>query len=946
MICGWVRKTLLFDYELVPRNKIISRYFKKVFVLMIFFLHLSAVFGQEKGEIKIYFETDTVAVLEGTSFINFLVTENIGKQEISIEDITPEEVYPGLLLSPRAEFTLTAGSQRRLPVKFLANIDFMKMKTKALTFTVLYKSLTTTESLSTSFYIQKEEEKNILVYPFSRENYIHPASPESMILLFVENKGYSERNIRLDFQTFPEGLEIVPEQQTLLLESLEKRMIEIKVSNRRPNSLLADYRLLVKVTDQADGENVRSSYIPLTVLTHNRQVEQRSGLINGNNFAEMNHHQNSSGLNYLQMRGNGEFPVLPDLRGRVNLTVDSYHQQGLYNLYDTWLELEKNNSLLRIGNVYGDDYDYSVSGRGGKITAAIRDERELEVIVLENNYNLFGTYYPQVKGSGMAGAKYGFGSSGSVDGRVSYLFDYNPYLSTTTHVSNLVSSYRISDHSHLRWEAGLSHEKGLLLRDRHLGASGGLNYDTRFGKWDFKSLNSYSTRSYAGLGRGSFHFNQRISRTFSHQRRLFFLYHNSQIQPEYLSFQSEDHPGENIYPDYFYSRQEAKIGYHFAIRDWNFLISPTIEKQKNTIHTSTHELLAYRFRLNMMKSFGSHGFNFTSEYSYSGGNSSMNPFSGIKADMSYRYKAFSLNGSMQWNPYNVSDLNSYYYSDQDFVNYNLNANYNFQTANRTLTGFISAGTYYSELYQNLNQNLAGNLEYKISPSWSATGYFNYSQYQSIEADGYRGSHHQFRIGLKKYFRSATAAGNHKVSFVLFADDNFNGKLDAGETVLANEVVKLDDYIAITDQKGRVTFQNVPEGIYELKVNEKAGSRLMVDPQIVVDRNIKKEVGMISNIRITGRLSEVRQDYDVRETNGTGIRVYAKDKEGKIKTTVVDQNNEFEFYLTEGEYEIYIENEVYEFIDPVKRMKVKKEGEKPELLFEYKKKDTTIKIKRF
>src|SRR5699024_2440042 len=218
-----------------------------------------------------------------------------------------------------------------------------------------------------------------------------------------------------------------------------------------------------------------------------------------------------------------------------------------------------------------------------------------------------------------------------------------------------------------------------------------------------------------------------------------------------------------------------------------------IDMQKITIHTKTQELLTYRYRMNMMKSFESHGFNFTSEYSYSGGNSSMNPFSGIKADMSYRYKAFSLNGSMQWNPYNVSDLNSYYYSDQDFVNYNLNANYNFQTANRTLTGFISAGTYYSELYQNLNQNLAGNLEYKISPSWSATGYFNYSQYQSIEADGYRGSHHQFRIGLKKYFRSATAAGNHKVSFVLFVDDNFNGKLDAGETVLANEVVKLDDY---------------------------------------------------------------------------------------------------------------------------------------------------------
>jgi len=103
---------------------------------------------------------------------------------------------------------------------------------------------------------------------------------------------------------------------------------------------------------------------------------------------------------------------------------------------------------------------------------------------------------------------------------------------------------------------------------------------------------------------------------------------------------------------------------------------------------------------------------------------------------------------------------------------------------------------------------------------------------------------------------------------------------------------------------------------------------------------------VKNIRVTGKLVEIKQAYDVLETDVTGIAVYAKSEEGTIYTAVVNQNNEFEFFLKDGKYEFFIENDKYNYIQPRQIILVTKEGNSESLVFEYKKKDTTIKVKRF
>lgn len=930
-----------------PQNGISISILRRTILSFAFvLLHFSLAFAQEKKDIQIHFENNSVAVEKGSTFTNFLVIENKSSEAITIQNIIPEEKYPGLLFYPKNDFTLGAGLSKNLPVKLIANVDFMKLRSNEIKFQVSYTTPTVTKTESASFFVDKDENKNIAIYTSTYENFINPAVPESSILLIVENQGYSKRTVKIDLQSIPDGLEMIPKQQTLSLEGLEKQTVEIKIAVRKQNTLYPEFNINATVTDLLDNKIVGSNTLYLVILSHNRQIARGNEAVSGSNFAEISYNGNSSGFNYLQLRGNTAFRVTENLTSRFNMGAD-YYLDGRYNLYDTWLELERKNTVLRVGNVNSNDYDYPVFGRGGKVSTKF-GKNQIEILALENNYNLYGTYFKQTEGSTMVGAKYGFGNTKSFNGKVSYIFDHDPRFNIDTQVANTVTSFLINDRNTIRTEVALSHEQGLSNKDENAGALMGANYEGKIGKWDIQSVNSFATKSYAGIKRGSFISNQRIGRQFSGSQHAFIQYQNSQVDPEFLSFQSAPiQPGNTANLRYYFNSTEVLgSGYQFSLKKWNFLLSPKVERQKTANFYTSQELFSYRLETNISATFGAHGLNWTAEYSYSKENNSADWFNSLKTTLSYRYKSFSLNGTAQWNATNVFDLTSYYDVNRNFANYNLYASYNFQIMNNNLTGSFSAGTSYSELYKNLNSNVSGNLEYKISPSWSTTGYFNFSGYKSTAAYASSGNYYQFRVGIKKYFTTATALGNHKVTFQLFEDKNFNGMLEAGESVLANEIVKLDNFVALTDKNGKVVFQNVPEGIYTLKVNESAGARLMMDPVIMVNNNINRKVGLVKNIRVSGKLTEIKQAYDVLETDVTGIVVYAKSEDGAIYTAVVNQKNEFEFFLKDGKYDLYIENDKYSYTQPTQTIQVTKEGYSETVVFEYKKKDTTIKVKKF
>ena len=178
-------------------------YRKTALFLAFVLLQFAFVYGQERSDIKIYFENDSVAVEKGATFTNFLVIENKSAEEITIRNITPHEKYPGLLYYPKNEFSLKKGESKRVPFKLIVNLEFLKLKSSEIKFNVSYTAAKKSTTESASFFVIKEENKNIAVYTGSYENFINPALPDASIQIFVENQGFPNVRLRLIYNRFP-----------------------------------------------------------------------------------------------------------------------------------------------------------------------------------------------------------------------------------------------------------------------------------------------------------------------------------------------------------------------------------------------------------------------------------------------------------------------------------------------------------------------------------------------------------------------------------------------------------------------------------------------------------------------------------------------------------------------------------------------------------------------
>lgn len=222
-----MRKPLNFKYF---TTKFISirvgsfSYSKIAYLIVLFTLLSPYSFGQsELSEIDFYFETDTIQANQGDTFTNILVIKNNSNQELQVSSIFPNKNYEGLLLPPRNPATVPAGKEQKLFVKFIATTAFMKMKSDAISFNMAYKQEDgKVQTRTATFYRERNQSEEVRIYPFSHENYLDPATPESNISIFVENTGYASRSIQIEFEPNYAGIRLMPNQLTVNLEGKEK----------------------------------------------------------------------------------------------------------------------------------------------------------------------------------------------------------------------------------------------------------------------------------------------------------------------------------------------------------------------------------------------------------------------------------------------------------------------------------------------------------------------------------------------------------------------------------------------------------------------------------------------------------------------------------------------------------------------------------------------------
>lgn len=910
----------------------------------------SNVFGQLNSEaIAFYFETDTIHVTQGKTFNNFLILKNNSDQELIINSILAEQQYAGLILAPKRPSTIPAGGEQKLFVKFIASTEFMKMKSDIIRYVLTYHTKDGDQKYEKAEFVRKRDQaEEVLVYPFAFDNFIDPSTPESNISIVVENIGYASRSIQIEFEPNFKGITLFPKKTIVHLEGKEKQLINLKVIMRQQNKYFPDYNITIQAVDLINNKATYVRDIKLNILAENTQVMQSPYFSTNKNYMEMAYSQLGNDFDYMQFKANAKAILDQNTHLTFNTSTDYYLNQDAISMYDTYLDFERKGSSLRLGNIYGNEYDYSISGRGINAIGNLGANSKLEILVVDNNYNLYSNYLTESKGSTTFAAKYSFGTFTNYNGKVSYLYDIDPLLSIDSHVGHYSSAFTLNENHNLRVEAGISHEKGRINKEEHAGASSSINYDYRMNQWEISSINSFATKNYAGMNRGSFNLYQNIGYNLGDNKRVFLQYQNSQSQPEYIrnQYNAGDTNPQFINPYSFYSTHALKTGFQFVKRKWNILLSPQIEKQKNSSNYINESMLSYRFRTSIGTFVKAHNLDLSVEYSYSEAHKAALSFSNIKSILTYRYKGFSLNGTAQFNPNTINDLNYYSQNNKDFINYNVYSSYNFTVLEKTLIGNMSAGFNYSELYKNMTQNIYSNIEYKITPSWAGTASANFSNYESLNSNNFKGNNYQFRIGIKKYFQNLNSAEFNRINLQFYHDQNLNGILDKDEPVLPNQIIKLDNYVAKTDKNGKTSFRNVPKGSYKLRVNETAGLRLMEDIIISVDKNINSQIALGKNNKVNGKLLEIKQTYDVQESDIQGIIIYAEDKDGKKTYTAVDQKDEFEFFLKNGSYRIYVENQNYGFLTPSQTIMLENSDYPETLIFEYRKKDRQIKVKKF
>lgn len=905
---------------------------------------LSSAIAQEKTPLIFSFEQDTVLAEPGNTFINFLLVKNQSDDSIAVDKIAAKTAYPGTLLSPpKAPFSLAPGESKRFPIKFLANQEFLKIPEQSVEYQIYYLLSGDNQIQDANFHINRKEELDLNIYPFSSENYLDPSLPENKVSFFIENRSYSARQIKLTYRLQPDGLQIAQKDLIISLEAKERKLVELQVSARSINEFSPDYQLIVNAEDLILNKTVGSTAIRIIILSSSRQMNL-SRLNTSGNSIELTHNQINQGLAYNQLKANSSF-TLGKLQAQFSTNADYYQERKNLNIYNTWFELGSPKLALRVGNVYGDGYDYNISGKGAKFTYKLDDNRNFEIIGAQNDYSIYNNLYNNRNLATTLATRYQFITNKIAQTEIAYIYNTDPNKSINTNILSLSSSIKLDSIQNIRFEGGISNEQNTSVKVQAFGYSAGVYYGMVDKKWRINSTSFYSTPEYAGQKRGTMNLNQSVSYSLSQNKQLFLRYSNSTNQPRYLTQISlENMSGFPVSENSYYNKSQI-LGTGFSLNhnSFNVSISPQIIEQKNISNQIENKLLSYSIRTDIGSRLRDHSINFSSEYGLSNINNQGNWFKTMRLMLSYRYKNISLNALANFNSQNIYDIDQSIISDNKSNNYSVYSSYSFTAFNKKLAANLSGGLNYSAIYDNFNKNFNASIEYKIINNWAITAATSYSGFKS---ENFSGNNTQFKAGIKKYLRSSSSLGSHKVKLKLFNDKNYNGILDDQETAIPNKIIRLNNTVALTNKDGEVNYQNVTSGTYQIQIDRKEGLQLMGSDSIQVKRNKTVLLPMIQNNHISGELKEIRQQYDDKVSDIVGINIYAKDEKGEVFNTFVNPEGKFNFYLKEGNYTIYIENNRYEFLNPTQKIEVITDHDIDVLMFEFKKKDTAIKVKKF
>ncbi|MCH5720756.1 carboxypeptidase-like regulatory domain-containing protein [Niabella hibiscisoli] len=393
---------------------------------------------------------------------------------------------------------------------------------------------------------------------------------------------------------------------------------------------------------------------------------------------------------------------------------------------------------------------------------------------------------------------------------------------------------------------------------------------------------------------------------------------------------------------------QLETGYGKTVNGYTFTLAPNYNYQLYSL-PGTMEYEAYRAKLNIAKLYNQHAINFTFDHGIGKIIGSDKSFQSTRLLLNYRIGSFYVDGMASINPSNVYDVTMAQNNDR-FRNYAVTTGYNLNLPGNKLSGNTYIGYNYINTYQSRNYFSSALLSYKIGNDWYATGNITYSSFtNNRSSSGFNNL--QFGVGLKKAFTQWSSASDNQnnISLEVFEDHDQNGRRNGKEPLLPGTIVQLNKTtVAITDAKGRIKLNQVPEATYYITA-QRNDQRLDIlsGDSLYINKNKTFAIPVIKTYVRKGTLQEIKAAYDIQMQDASGIMIYAQNTQtGKTYNTVTSFEGDFQLKLPAGRYLIYIRNDRYDITDNNQEITVGETGINTPLIFHYRNKDIRIDVKQF
>jgi len=937
------------------------KYLWTFLLLMCFLLvFLSEAKSQHHFDVEYSLDQDSIAVTQSQTFANKIHIRNLTDKTIELIPLAKGTLSLSGLIKLPQKITLQAHEEKSFPIKFMADRHTLSNNNQA--FTIGFSSVDATIRLPQplTFYTTLSSDRSLILQADQSEYYLDQTTNQVQFRIQASNAGLVPITFKLLFSGFPPGFEVIGELLPVTLQPGGQVLLPFNARMQSKNRF-DDFDIAMQGLDLNGNELISSRIRILQVGS----VKRFGAVPNFGNEA----YNNAVALRYTsmdkqnsiyQLQGYGDLDIGVNKKLNYRLNLDYYQNQKAFNSYDTYIDYQAKDWAVKVGNIY-ENLDQTISGRGVKASYKLDNNRSISLYGVENNYMLFTQLSNLIPGAHIIGANYTVRTDQNQESYLTYLHSEHDYRRINSDQINGRTIIPMSEHQQLWVEGGYSMERADQAGNKHAVAAGA-HYQYHTEHYQITSMNYYSSPYYTGLRRGLMQSDTRITKL---------LQNNNSITAR-MSYMDNNPKYQRTDRDYFFGNPNRieiyEVGYHTAFGKLQLDIKPYMMFQQATIRgVSLWGAVPERWKSSALRTVGDvsyfssvHRFSLRTDYGYTYRNTSnkpISPFHSLRLSGSYSNPFLGFNTYIQINPYYLNDLMAST-PDANYRIYSFGPNTQFTAFRGSLQTQLSTMYSYYGFSRSNNLSINGNARWLFRGNWSLTADVFYNMIQSriplyfqqdpfaFETSSF--NNRQIRIGIEKKFVYWDKNKGHKLQLQFFDDHNQNGMADAGELRPEGLVVKIDQEVARTDTKGRVTFLNMTSGSYVVQIENNQGWVAQGPINTLLTKNQSLAVPLVKTRVVKGKIKPIVDKYLQTSPELSGIRIHAEDQQGKSYSTLSDAKGNYTFFLPLGSYTVSIPTAGMSFTieNPNQQIQLKEEQVNYLQDFNYRDGRRKVGVKRF